>query len=246
MVFTSLALSPTGLHVQLTKSEHLRIARLYHAGPIVKYKTKVDFFAFNFQMCAALNCGQHEHSLNGQKCCQQCGPGTGVHAPCTPANNTICHPCRMGESYSEDWSHIETCRPCRICPHYSHTKHMCNLTHDTICECDKNYYFETNVGGCRPCESCPMGYGVKRQCNSTVNTVCWQCPAGTYSDRRSNQGCRVCTLCGANQLMLQMCNSMQDTVCVGEWQMSQVHTLCKSPCPTEVDEGIKFSSYRIP
>lgn len=168
------------------------------------------------QAIATAKCPSYEFNLDGLRCCQKCLPGSGVIAPCTPDNNTACEPCIHGQTYSTHHNHIDLCEPCTVCAEHSHPQRACNVTHDTLCECDRNYFFDHSVQNCQLCDLCPLGHGALRLCGSYQNTRCHRCPNGTFSDRRSGQGCRVCRVCGPHQIVLQRCSSVQNTVCVGE------------------------------
>ena len=179
-----------------------------------KVDTSADYL---LQLCTgAFECGPHEDHLNSKRCCTLCPPGSGVITPCSPDNNTVCEPCVADGTFSSDYSHIDTCRPCHQCQAYSHMTHACNTTHDTQCECDWNYFYHTPTRTCRPCTRCAPGSGVWRACNGSADTECTQCPPGTFSDHMTARGgCVVCRICAIYQMPLQACSYRQNTVCIG-------------------------------
>lgn len=167
-------------------------------------------------LCSGVfRCGPHEDHLNGKRCCTLCPPGLGVITPCSPDNNTVCQACIAGKTFSPYYSHIDICRPCRQCQVHSHMTHVCNVTHDTVCQCDWNYFYDVVTRTCQPCSVCLAGFGILRACNRTENTECIQCPPGTFSDHMTALGgCVVCRICGTHQVSLQACSYQQNTVCV--------------------------------
>ena len=179
------------------------------------------------QMCVGVfECGPHEDHLNGKRCCTLCPPGLGVITPCSPDNNTVCQPCVDGKTFSPGYSHIDICRPCRPCQMHSHMTYDCNVTHNTACQCDWNYFLDAVTQACRPCSTCPLGFGVRHMCNATHDTQCTHCPPGTYSDLMTSRGgCVVCRVCATHQVSLQACSYRQNTVCVGECFVDSVACL---------------------
>ena len=153
--------------------------------------------------------------MDGTRCCRKCPPGTGVSSPCTTGNDTICTPCITGDSFSGISSHTTPCQPCSLCQARKNPVQACNVTMDTICECDWNYFWSETHRKCTLCDLCPVGHGAWQSCGSNHNTRCRRCPVGTFSDRRSLAACRPCRVCSANQIRLQQCNFRENTVCVG-------------------------------
>lgn len=149
--------------------------------------------------------------------CSECPAGHGAAGPCNVtavagAEVGGCEPCVPGSTFNDGVSGDgRTCRTCRTCPPHSVVKRSCNATHDTECECARDYYAQVLAadGGpadegshavrhsihrhsrrhpamdqpteCRPCELCQHGWGAARACSATQNTVCRKCPSGTYS-----------------------------------------------------------------
>ena len=165
----------------------------------------------------ALTCGSDQYNLDGKKCCTKCPPGSGVVTQCDKSSqNTRCKPCVYSQTYSPTLSHTDGCLRCSKCPNNARPIRSCNVTHDTVCQCRENYFYDQVTRTCRPCSHCPVGWGAKQMCTGTQDTKCKECPAGTYSDRSSLEGCKVCRTCNSNQVQLQGCNHAQDTVCVGK------------------------------
>ncbi|KAI8516685.1 hypothetical protein Bbelb_052660 [Branchiostoma belcheri] len=88
-------------------------------------------------------------------------------------------------------------------------------THDTVCECSADFYWDAETEQCERCQICPPGFGALEACSSRQDSGCVACPNMTYSDVDSPRAqCVPCTRCTDNQVMLQTCTSISDTICL--------------------------------
>ncbi|XP_051925401.1 nerve growth factor receptor b [Hippocampus zosterae] len=161
-----------------------------------------------------------EECLSGQytddgKCCKQCPPGEGVEKPCG-ATQTVCEPCLDSESFSENFSHTERCRPCTKCSGLFRMETPCTDANDAVCVCNYGLYLNELSRRCEPCTKCPAGRGMLFSCEADRDTVCEDCGGGqTYSDQESSrEPCIPCSSCDeGDELQLQACTAVADTVC---------------------------------
>ncbi|CAI9719777.1 tumor necrosis factor receptor superfamily member 16-like [Octopus vulgaris] len=160
-------------------------------------------------------CPSNQSNLNGSSCCQLCEPGSGVVGNCTRNQDTVCAPCQAGKTFSSQASSTEECKPCSTCPEHTYIKKVCNVTHDTQCECSTGFFYSTELQACMLCTLCPVGWGAVRPCSPTENSWCQRCPNNTYSHLISGTiGCVKCRTCARDQIMIQPCTDTQDTVCI--------------------------------
>ncbi|GAB6029473.1 hypothetical protein CHUAL_005227 [Chamberlinius hualienensis] len=121
-----------------------------------------------------------------------------------------------------------TCRPCTTCGPNSHVKKACDSKRDTLCECNRDFYYddgdieiESNL--CRPCNLCPHGWGAYQSCTHHRNSVCEKCEPGTYSSfLSSTSACFPCSTCKRYQQIVHNCSSLHDTVCVDADRHSKI------------------------
>lgn len=120
-----------------------------------------------------------------------------------------------GETYSENYSHTEECRPCTACTGLMRMDTPCTDSNDAICVCNYNYFFDMLSGQCQPCTVCPEGKGVFAHCEHNHDTVCEECVDDTYSDRESSlDPCLPCTICDEDiEIQLAECTPTSDSVC---------------------------------
>lgn len=106
------------------------------------------------------------------------------------------------------------CRLCSGCSENAHVKRPCNASQDTVCECNRDFYWDGVKGQCKRCDLCPHGWGAMRSCSPHRNSACRKCLPGTYSSVLSaTLACFPCTDCGSRRLVVQQCTQIQDTVC---------------------------------
>lgn len=162
-------------------------------------------------------CPENVQYGNGD-CCSKCGPGYGVKNLCSKQNDTNCEGCEEGVTFSTSWSYDEECLPCSTCIKNAHVVQACNSTHDVVCECNPNFFYDPESDMCKLCEPCVPGFGASRHCNSMENTICEECPNATFSDVLSpTADCLPCSVCQEDQVMLQACSAKQDTICLGAY-----------------------------
>ncbi|KAJ7984436.1 hypothetical protein DPEC_G00354820 [Dallia pectoralis] len=151
------------------------------------------------------------------ECCRQCEPGQGVLKPCG-ATQTVCTPCLDSETFSENYSHTDTCRPCTRCEGILRMRSPCTDSEDAVCICDYGYYLNEISNRCESCTKCPLGQGMLFACEHERDTVCEECIRDTYSDQESSrEPCLPCTICDEDgDMEIQPCNPSKDTVCQGE------------------------------
>nr|XP_027803513.1 tumor necrosis factor receptor superfamily member 4 isoform X3 [Marmota flaviventris] len=140
---------------------------------------------------AALNCVGDTYP-NGQRCCQECQPGSGMVSRCEGPRDTVCLPCDP-DSYNEAVNY-EACKPCTQCNQRSGSelKKKCTPTQDTVCRCRP---------GTQPLDGFKPGVD------------CAPCPAGHFSPG-DNKACKPwtnCTLTGKRTLKPGSMSS--DTLC---------------------------------
>ncbi|XP_071942307.1 tumor necrosis factor receptor superfamily member 16-like [Antedon mediterranea] len=158
-------------------------------------------------------CPSDRWLLNGE-CCEDCAAGFGVVSPCGQENNTICEACIPGTTFSPSSSGGDVCNMCSKCPTNELVKQPCNITHDTICECKKDFYRNKDDFSCRQCDLCLKGYGAQTPCSADHNSVCVKCGNSTFSDEYSNvKGCQDCSICPVGSKKISNCTWLQDTVC---------------------------------
>lgn len=118
-----------------------------------------------------------------------------------------------GETFSESFSHTETCQSCTQCRGLLRMETPCTDSNDAICECDYGYYLHALTQRCEPCTKCPEGQGMLYSCESDHDTVCEVCNEDTYSDQESSRDpCIPCTTCDEGA-PLETCTPVKDTVC---------------------------------
>ncbi|XP_037332871.2 tumor necrosis factor receptor superfamily member 16 [Pungitius pungitius] len=148
------------------------------------------------------------------ECCEECPPGEGVVKKCG-ATQTVCAQCLDSETFSENYSASEQCRPCTECTGLMRMETPCTDSNDAVCVCDYNFFFDAMSGGCEPCTVCPLGQGVYAHCEHAHDTVCEECVDDTYSDRESSlDPCLPCTICDeASETEVSACTPTGDSVC---------------------------------
>ncbi|XP_041087321.1 tumor necrosis factor receptor superfamily member 16-like [Polyodon spathula] len=157
-------------------------------------------------------CDSQQYTASGQ-CCEVCQPGEGMVKKCGE-QQTVCAPCIDSESFSENYSPTETCRPCTQCKGLLRMKAPCTESADAICVCDYGYYMDKATGVCQACTLCPLGHGVWRECTEEMDTVCELCPEGTYSDQESSMDpCLPCTICEDEEYEMESCTLTSDSLC---------------------------------
>ncbi|KAK0138319.1 Tumor necrosis factor receptor superfamily member 16 [Merluccius polli] len=138
-----------------------------------------------------------------------------VHVfPRTPTPPTLPPPL-SGETYSENDSTTEVCKPCTQCTGLMRMQTPCTDSIDATCVCDYNYFLSDLSGRCEPCTVCPRGQGVLAHCEYDHDTVCEECVDDTYSDRDSSlDPCLPCTICEDGiEKELAPCTPSGDSVC---------------------------------
>uniref|UniRef100_A0A8D3DK03 Nerve growth factor receptor n=1 Tax=Scophthalmus maximus TaxID=52904 RepID=A0A8D3DK03_SCOMX len=120
-----------------------------------------------------------------------------------------------GETFSENYSHAEQCKPCTQCTGLMRLQTPCTDSNDAICACNYNYFFNGISGRCEPCTVCPTGEGVYTHCDHDHDTVCEECVDDTFSDRESSlEPCLPCTICDEEtEVQLGVCAPTYDSVC---------------------------------
>lgn len=120
-----------------------------------------------------------------------------------------------GETFSENYSHTEKCKPCKECTGLMRLKTPCTDSNDAVCVCNYNYFFNYNTGRCEHCTVCPVGEGVFSHCDHEHDTVCEECVDNTFSDRESSlEPCLPCTICDEDtETELAECTPTRDSVC---------------------------------
>ncbi|KAI8492973.1 hypothetical protein Bbelb_289770 [Branchiostoma belcheri] len=173
------------------------------------------FRADTSMVCVSAACPSQHYDSSGA-CCSQCPPGEGVSTPCSDGNGTGCTACVPGQTFSNSRSHTEACHECSTCGPNMEVASVCNRTHDTVCECSADFYWDEETEQCERCQICPPGFGALEACSPRQDSGCVACPNMTYSDVDSPRAqCVACTRCTDNQVMLQTCTSISDTICLG-------------------------------
>lgn len=149
-------------------------------------------------------------------CCDTCKPGKGVESLCSPSQNTRCHSCTPGKTFSDVTSHEKPCKQCATCGETTHfIIHPCNETHNTLCGCPVGSYYDPEADQCKLCDLCPAGWGAWHRCTMKQSTICTQCKSNvTFSDKMDSYSmCKACTQCSDMEVMLQECSVTEDTIC---------------------------------
>ncbi|KAA8585418.1 hypothetical protein FQN60_004112 [Etheostoma spectabile] len=121
----------------------------------------------------------------------------------------------QGETFSENYSHTEQCRPCTECTGLMRMETPCTDSNDAICICNYNFFFNGISGQCEPCTVCPVGQGVFAHCEHDHDTVCEECVDDTFSDRESSlDPCLPCTICDEedSEIQLAVCTPNSDSL----------------------------------
>lgn len=187
-----------------------------------------------------LSCESGQYTDSGE-CCQQCPPGEGVVQECG-ATQTVCAQCLDSETFSENYSHTEQCRPCTQCTGLMRMETPCTDSNDAICSCDYNYFFSSISGKCEPCTVCPAGQGVYAHCEHNHDTMCERCEDDTYSDRESYlDPCLPCTICDEEtEIQRAECTAYSDSICHNPLLPTYVS-------PTDMDTSPpSFTNYFLP
>lgn len=120
-----------------------------------------------------------------------------------------------GETFSENFSHMEKCMPCTNCSGLLRMETPCTDANDATCVCDYGYFMSPIRGQCQACTACPLGSGVLRRCAREMDTVCEMCTDDTYSDQESALNlCLPCTICEDTEELVH-CTPDSDTMCQG-------------------------------
>ncbi|XP_030649886.1 tumor necrosis factor receptor superfamily member 16 [Chanos chanos] len=151
---------------------------------------------------------------NSGECCLECPPGEGVVRKCG-ATQTECAQCLDSETFSETYSHTDTCQPCTQCKGLMRMLTPCTDSNDAVCVCDYGYYLSSITGKCEVCTVCPQGQGVYMRCEHDHDTVCEECVDDTYSDQENLlDPCLPCTICEEGiEIQLRECAPTHDAVC---------------------------------
>ncbi|XP_074553354.1 tumor necrosis factor receptor superfamily member 16 [Halichoeres trimaculatus] len=189
---------------------------------------------------AVLSCDSGEYTLSGE-CCEQCPPGEGVVKKCG-ATQTVCAQCLDSETFSENYSHTEQCRPCTQCTGLMRMETPCTDSNDAICICNYNYFFSLISGKCEPCTVCPAGQGVFSHCEHTRDTMCEECLDDTFSEQDSYlDPCLPCTICDEEtETQLAECTPTSDSVCHNPLLPTYFPTTDVEPSPPS------FTNYFLP
>ncbi|CAK6961160.1 tumor necrosis factor receptor superfamily member 16 [Scomber scombrus] len=185
-------------------------------------------------------CHTGEYTKDGE-CCNECPPGEGVVKKCG-ATQTVCSQCLDSETYSEDYSHTEQCKPCTECTGLMRMETPCTDSNDAICVCNYNYFFSTMSGTCEPCTVCPVGQGVYIHCDHDHDTVCEECVDSTYSDRESSlDPCLPCTICEEEtEVQDAACTPVSDSICRNPLLPPYFSTT------PDMDPTLPFTDYPLP
>ncbi|KAM4536191.1 tumor necrosis factor receptor superfamily member 16 [Fundulus diaphanus] len=163
----------------------------------------------------ALNveCDSGQFTDSGE-CCMECPPGEGVVKECG-ATQTVCAQCLDSETYSENYSHTEKCKPCTQCTGLMRMDTPCTDSNDAKCVCNYNFHFNMISERCEPCTVCPLGQGVYSHCSHYHDTVCEECVDETFSDRESYlEPCLPCTICEEDiEIQTASCTPTSDSAC---------------------------------
>ncbi|XP_038048717.1 tumor necrosis factor receptor superfamily member 16-like [Patiria miniata] len=220
--------------------------RRQKAPPVWVWLTVVTWLAYLVD-CTPLTsseCPSKETTSTGD-CCLQCPAGWGVQSRCSAVNNTICTQCYNDITFSSEPSHTAGCMPCRRCARNEFVIRSCNITHDTLCECRRNY-FHTADGSCSQCNTCPPGFGTTVACNTYQNSECDFCSNGTYSDVTSaTNDCVPCSMCPEGTVVLNTCTRFSDTVCSDKALSTTVAYHPASQTPDTVSRAIDGRSPSI-
>ncbi|KAM8824386.1 tumor necrosis factor receptor superfamily member 16 [Synchiropus picturatus] len=175
--------------------------------------TMASVLASKTERAVQLPCESGEYTVDGE-CCLECPPGEGVVRKCG-AKQTVCAQCLDSETFSENYSHTEVCRPCTECTGLMRMDTPCTDSNDAICVCKYNFFFNRISGRCEPCTVCPAGQGVYSHCEHFHDTVCEECVDYTFSDRESSlDPCLPCTICDdETEIQLDVCTPTSDSVC---------------------------------
>ncbi|MED6247383.1 hypothetical protein ATANTOWER_031067 [Ataeniobius toweri] len=160
-----------------------------------------------------VDCDSGKFTDSGE-CCIDCPPGEGVVKECG-ATQTLCAQCLDSETYSENYSHTERCKPCTQCTGLMRMDTPCTDSNDAKCVCNYNFYFNSVTEQCEPCTVCPLGQGVYSHCEPYHDTVCEECVDETFSDRESYlEPCLPCTICEEDiEIKLAECTPTSDSIC---------------------------------
>uniref|UniRef100_A0A8C2ZQN5 Nerve growth factor receptor n=1 Tax=Cyclopterus lumpus TaxID=8103 RepID=A0A8C2ZQN5_CYCLU len=174
-------------------------------------------------------CDSGQYTANGE-CCQECPPGEGVVKKCG-ATQTTCSQCLDSETFSENYSVTEQCRPCTECTGLMRMETPCTDSNDANCVCNYNFFFDEILGQCEPCTVCPAGQGVFSHCEHDHDTVCEECVDDTYSDRDSSlDPCLPCTICDEDsEIQLAECTPYMDSVCHSKYATTHPCSTLPSP-----------------
>lgn len=179
------------------------------------FTVTVVFLLVGNVFSSQVSCPSGAFTASGE-CCKQCQPGEGMKKPCG-ATQTECEPCLDSETFSENFSHTETCQPCTPCVEFTRMLEPCTDTNDAVCVCDYGLFFSDVTGRCEACTVCPVGQGVLTRCSFDRDTGCEECFDDTFSDQETSfDPCLPCTQCEQPDMELESCTPLSDTVCQEE------------------------------
>ncbi|KAM3863951.1 tumor necrosis factor receptor superfamily member 16 [Diretmus argenteus] len=194
-----------------------------------------------------LPCESGQYTTDGE-CCKECPPGDGVVQKCG-ATQTVCSQCLDSETYSENYSHTEECRPCTECRDLMRMQTPCTDSNDAICVCNYGFFLDEISGICTPCTVCPAGQGVLAHCEHNHDTVCEECVDDTYSDRDSSlDPCLPCTICDEGiETELAACTPVSDSICHNPLLPSYTYANELDPSfPSFTDDFLPGDSVSLP
>ncbi|XP_030645103.1 tumor necrosis factor receptor superfamily member 6B [Chanos chanos] len=144
--------------------------------------------------------------------CKRCPPGYRLVSHCTATEQTQCALCPDG-LYTECWNYVRNCLLCDVCSSNQVIRHPCTHSHNTVCECDKGYYWHEFF--CKRHSVCAQGYAVKTKGTPVRDTECEVCPRGQYASGRAGQAvCVPHTDCkSSGQRLLLRGTSWHDNIC---------------------------------
>ena len=167
--------------------------------------------------------------------CSECPAGTGVVQLCNTTRgeeeeeDTQCEPCIAGSTFSDSSSRHLNCRSCRVCPDKSRVKRECNTTHDTECECERDFYQEmTTIASSSSSENGTLnveggGGGGEKEVHPARHHH------GSVPPMPTSMSCRACDLCPHGYGAARACSSSHNTVC--------------RKCPTSTYSSVLSSSH---
>lgn len=201
----------------------------------------------------------------GQEFCEpvsSCPEGQGVTATSTPNADTVCQPCVIGSTYSNEISKTAPCKDVNVCdPDTEEEFRVPTASLDRECQCAAGHYVNTATESCQPCpdgeyqpsanqdttcpeiwSTCAAGSRVSQQPSNTQNRLCEPCASGSFTDTTNQDTCTTWAVCGADQYVLVEGSSTNNRECADKKEDGEECTANQECTSNDCSDGLCITS----